>query len=84
MTLTLDYTPISCSWHDRLIQACERRESLLLEISVGDHHREFRFIPVDIFTRDSAEWLKSDQGELIRLDRIVSVNGEPLAGVCQI
>lgn len=85
MTTPEPYQSINCHWYDRLIQACERKETLTLEISDSDEiQTSIPFKPVDIFSKDQAEWLKSSDGTLIRLDRIISVNGELLSGACGI
>lgn len=85
MTTQSTYKSINCSWYDRLIQACERKEELTLEIADSDQTSEkIIFKPVDIFSKDQAEWLKSSEGTIIRLDKILSVNGELLSGVCGI
>lgn len=79
------YQPINCSWYDRLIQSCEQKEELTLEIADSDQtQNKIKFRPVDIFSKNQAEWLKSSEGAVIRLDRIISVNGELLSGVCRI
>jgi len=85
MTTPSTYKSINCSWYDRLIQACERKEELNLEIVDSDQSlKKILVKPVDIFSKDQAEWIKSSEGTVIRLDRILSVNGELLSGVCGI
>ena len=33
----------------------------------------------DVFARDGADWVRLDTGETVRVDRLVSVGGVPLA-----
>lgn len=68
------YTPIACVLHERLEFAVLR--GLMLELSweeAGCNHTA-RARPLDVYTRDGAEWLKvclGDERELtLRLDRI--------------
>lgn len=68
------YAPIACALHERLEFAALR--SLALELSWEDagEVRHARVHPLDVYTRDGAEWLKVrlDDGRhlTLRLDRI--------------
>lgn len=66
------YQPIACIQHERLEFSVLRRIPLMLEHS----GRKERVLPLDVATRDGAEWLKfrREDGsvEEIRLDRIRS------------
>ncbi len=71
-----DYQPIACALHERLEFSVLRK--LKLELNYADStgiHRE-RVLPLDVVTRDRAEWLlfQKMDGETveIRLDAIVS------------
>lgn len=67
-----EYQPIACMQHERLEFSVLRRIPLMLEYAGG---RE-RVLPLDVATRDGAEWLKfrrpDGSVEEIRLDRIES------------
>lgn len=70
------YVPVACAFHDRLELAVMRRRRLILEWLDGGDRVAERVLPVDVETRDGAEWLTllGDDGRevRIRLDRIVA------------
>jgi Rho-binding antiterminator len=39
-------------------------------------------IIVDVFANDGAEYLKLNNGVVIRLDQLISINGIPVSNVC--
>lgn len=39
-------------------------------------------IIVDLFAKESAEYLKLNNGIVIRLDQLISINGIPVGNVC--
>ena len=71
-----DYQPISCVQHERLEFSVLRKIALRLEFVVKGEHRHEKVLPLDVYTRNGAEWLKfrrENDGEMeIRLDSIVS------------
>ena len=73
------YQPVSCDLHSRLELAILRRRSLRLEWQTGDGLRVGTGAPVDIYTRDGAEWLEVDlvTGEhlRLRLDQMRVIDG---------
>ncbi|MCA1979488.1 MAG: transcriptional antiterminator, Rof [Thiobacillus sp.] len=64
------YRPIACADHERLEFAVLTKQ--WLELRVNGHAR--RLLPLDVYTRDGAEWLKArdEAGEIVvfRLDEI--------------
>jgi Rho-binding antiterminator len=71
-----DYQPIACMQHERLEFSVLRRIPLLLEYRLDGRDRVEKVMPLDVATRNGAEWLKfrrKDGGvEEIRLDWILS------------
>ena len=71
-----EYLPIACMQHERLEFSVLRRIPLMLEYRLDDQHRAEKVMPLDVVTRDGAEWLKfrhaDSSEEEIRLDRILS------------
>ena len=71
-----DYQPIACALHERLEFSVLRK--IPLELHYADEMGSYqeRVLPIDVATRDHAEWLKfkRENGEVaeIRLDLIVS------------
>ena len=72
-----EYLPISCMQHERLEFSVLRRIPLLLKYRVEGNNRVEKVMPLDVATRNGAEWLKfrREDGnvEEIRLDWIESV-----------
>lgn len=64
-----DYQPISCVAHERLEFAALKRQWLDVTVKVGDHAGRQRLMPVDVYTRDGAEWLvaQTESGEQLTL-----------------
>lgn len=69
-----DYVPIACVTHERLEFAVLKRRRLRLYCM--DDLGELAGLPLDVYTRDGAEWLRlRDQDgceHVVRLDRIRS------------
>lgn len=75
------YTPVACVLHERLEYAVLRRLTLELRWSDDSGSHADRVQPLDVTTRDGAEWLtlRRPGGEVleVRLDRIESVTEKP-------
>lgn len=72
--MTEPYQPIPCAQHEQLEFSVLSRQRLNLEYRKGGAvHRE-KICPLDVYTRDGAEWLKfkGEEGiaQEIRLDAI--------------
>jgi Rho-binding antiterminator len=69
------YEPVACAFHERLEFAVLRRQRLDLHwLGEDGSERAENVLPVDVETRDGAEWLtvrrRDGEMERIRLDRI--------------
>lgn len=64
------YRPIACADHERLEFAALTRQWLTLRVDGVPQ----RLLPVDVYTRDAAEWLdaRDEAGDtlVLRLDRL--------------
>lgn len=72
-----EYQPISCVQHERLEFSVLRKIHLLLEYRDGTEKICQSVLPLDVETRNGAEWLKfrrlDDEAVIeIRLDAIIS------------
>jgi Rho-binding antiterminator len=70
------YEPIDCSLHDRLESAATLRQTIQIIYHDSDgtqHEIEDRL--TDVFAKDGEEFAKTTGGNLIRLDRLVRVDG---------
>lgn len=80
--MNADYQPIPCVQHERLEFSVLRKIPLRLEFVEQGERRHEKVLPLDVNTRNGAEWLKfrrEDGSETeIRLDAIVGF--QELAG----
>ena len=69
-----DYRPIACSDHERLEFAALKRQWLDVTVKSGHGSTVQRLRPLDVYTRDGAEWLKAqteaDEVVTLRLDAL--------------
>lgn len=72
--MTEPYQPIPCTQHEQLEFSVLRRLMLELEYREGGAVQREKVCPLDVYTRDGAEWLKfkGEEGlaQEIRLDTI--------------
>lgn len=74
------YILVSCDFHDRLeAWATLRQICQIVYRNATNESIEVQSRIVDIYAAKGADFLKLEDGTEIRLDRIVSVNGEQLA-----
>ncbi len=73
-----DYQPIACADHERLEYAALTRQWLNVTINAGGQQGHIRLLPLDVYTRDGAEWLQAEMesGErrVLRLDELTLMN----------
>ena len=69
------YIPIDCGFYDRLEIAAMRRKpvQLLIQASEGPQRLESRI--VDLQARQGEEFMYLENGQVIRLDRLISMDG---------
>jgi len=74
------YSPINCEFHD-VLEATATRRSVAQIRFVDEHGRaQARSAKIiNLFARDGAEYLELDSGERIRLDRLLTIDGQRLA-----
>jgi Rho-binding antiterminator len=63
------YRSIACADHERLELAALKRQWLDVNLTTGDRAGQQRLMPLDVYTRDGAEWLlaKTETGEQLTL-----------------
>ena len=64
-----DYRSIACAAHERLEFAVLTRQWLEVNVTAGARPGRQRLLPVDVYTRDGAEWLvaNTETGEQLTL-----------------
>ena len=77
------YTPISCSFYDELEALATLRKSCLIQYrdAQGELQHQNAIIK-DFFIRDKVEYMLLDNGDTIRLDYLVEVDGKVLNKYC--
>lgn len=76
------YRSIGCSYYDQLEAYAVKRTRCSIVHRRDGADSTAEGIIVDLYAQDSAEFLKLDDGTVIRLDHIVAVNGMPMTYVC--
>lgn len=77
------YQPIDCDYYDRL-EAWATMHTVCLLVFRDEQGVEQTVSGriEDLYALNKVEYLRMDNGLLIRLDQLLSVNGTPLPGVC--
>ena len=69
------YEPIDCGLHDRLEAWCVTRQRCRIRVAnERGHEREVEARIEDVFAEGGEEFMLLDDGERIRLDRIVTIH----------
>lgn len=75
MKLTEDkYQPIDCNFHDILLDRATRKIKVNLKYLLDNQPIEKQVIFKDVNTKSKEEFLVLEDGETIRLDKIISVD----------
>lgn len=79
------YKPIACSFYDYLLELSTKRSLIEVKYNYDGKTQSINSTIVDVFTEKGAEFIKLENGNLIRLDILISVNGQSLdCKTCQI
>ncbi len=74
------YTPISCEFHDRLEDLATLRKAASVSFVGDDGAQQQRTATItDVYASQGAEYITLSSGEVVRLDRLVEVDGVMLA-----
>lgn len=71
------YQPINCEFHDILESNCVKRSRC--EISFVDeqgNEKTVSSVIVNVFAKNKEEFIQLENDTLVRLDRLISVDGE--------
>lgn len=75
------YRPINCEFHDVLESCATLRKTVHIEsISPNGTCQSRHAVITDVFSKGGAEYLTLGDGEIIRLDALVSVDGRGVDG----
>jgi Rho-binding antiterminator len=76
------YRSISCSYYDQLEVYATKRTHCSVVYRIDEAEKTSEGIIVDVYAKDGAEYLKLNNGIIIRLDQLVSINDVPVSNVC--
>lgn len=77
------YQPIDCNFYDRLEAwaTLHTRCKIVYTGETGQMQEADRLI-VNLYAREGVEYMELDNGQVLRLDQLLTVNGIP-AGACK-
>ncbi|MBW7888239.1 MAG: hypothetical protein H3C35_07750 [Bacteroidetes bacterium] len=84
MNETTLYQPIACSAYDRLEALAVQKTFCTILFREEGKEKEIKGIIADLFSKENAEFLRLQSGEIIRLDAVLSVNGIAVSGACAV
>lgn len=74
------YRPINCEFHDAIESYATRREPVDIVVEdPAENRRIIRTVVVDVYSRNGEEFLLTDAGERIRLDKVKSIGSYDVA-----
>lgn len=81
--MSTDYRPINCSYYDELeaIATLRKRVAVIYEGKQGQQKLEAVGI-VNLYTKNKEEFVVLTNGQTIRLDHLISVDGKPVIKAC--
>ncbi len=78
-----DYKPVSCDFHDELEAMATMNKTCDIRFKgENDGVSSIKARIADLYTQDHVEYLKTDSGVEIRLDKLIEVDGKRSADYC--
>ncbi len=82
MDNTATYIPISCSFYDYLEEAATLRKVSIIEFEKEGETVIIESIIKTLYVKSKVEYMLLENGQSIRLDSLISFNGESLPKNC--
>lgn len=77
------YQPISCTFYDELEALATLRQSCLIKYrDEKGTEAQVKALIKDFFIKDKVEFMLLNNGQQIRLDHLIEVDGKPLKNYC--
>jgi Rho-binding antiterminator len=71
------YQPIDCSFYDELEVLAMRKSNCVIEFRSDDNTiTSVEDVVADVYSKNKEEFLELRSGQIIRLDRLIRVNGK--------
>ena len=74
------YQPINCNFYDILEATAVKRKTVPIVIIEDEIQKKIESKIIDLYAKDSIEYMVMENDKTIRLDQIVSVDGVILEG----
>ena len=72
------YKPINCDFHEVLLEHATLKRKVAIVYFKNNKEESIIAVITDVYTKKGEEFLLLDNNEIIRLDFLISVNGEEL------
>jgi len=80
-----DYKPIDCNLYDEVILLIMRKQKIKIDYQTETgKSQEVETILKDVYAREGEEFVLLENGDKIRLDRVVKIDGRAFEGYCEI
>ncbi|RYY23421.1 MAG: hypothetical protein EOO04_14325 [Chitinophagaceae bacterium] len=76
------YVPINCDYYDELEALATTGKQVRVVYQENGEQSEAHGIIKDLYTKESVEYMKLDNGFTLRLDKLVEVDGKLAPNVC--
>lgn len=80
----IPYHPIACETYDLLESLAVKQTVCEIRFEADGEIGTVQSRIVDVFSRSKEEFIKTDDGREIRLDRLRSIDGKPIDGSCSL
>ena len=76
-----NYQPISCAYYDELeALAVQKRRNTVQYYDLDGNETTLRDVMItDFYVDNKVEYMKLDDGHDVQLDKLIAVNGKPMA-----
>ena len=79
------YQPINCGFYDELEILAMHKSNCTIEFRTDDNQTtSVEDVIVNVYSKNKEEFLELRGGQIIRLDRLIRVNGKSLPDSCEI
>lgn len=81
----MSYQPIDCNYYDELVLLAMRKKKIAIVYRISDSKiTTIETVIRDIYTKEKEEFILTESGLPIRLDKLISVDGKPAKLSCEL
>jgi Rho-binding antiterminator len=77
-----EYKPVNCDFYDELEALATKHKSVEMIFNNNGAKSVIKATISDLYTREKVEYLKTNSGLEIRLDKLVEVDGKQASAYC--